>query len=150
MGDLRQDDSGAIAVEFALILPLLSMILLGIVDFGNYVHDKMQLDALARAAVQYVVQGGNPGNIRADIIQSSDLYQKMKQEKPGMNFSGSLSCTCASGAAVNCNSGSCPAGDYMRSFFSVQLSATYQAILPWNGFANAIAMQSAARMQYDR
>lgn len=144
------EDSGAIAVEFALIFPLLAAILLGIVDFGTYMHDKMQLDALARTAVQYVVQGGNPANIPADIIQTSDLYNKMKQSSPGIKYAGTLSCSCASGASVNCNSGSCPAGDYLRSFYAVQVSATFQTILPWNGFADTIAMNSTARMQYNR
>lgn len=147
---LWKHDGGAIAVEFAMVMPLLSLVLLGITDFGNYMHDKMPLDALARQAVQYVVQGGNPSNISSDIIQTSDIYNQMKSSTPPINYSGTLTCYCASGASVNCNTGSCPAGDYVRSFYSVQVNATYSTILPWTGFPNTIAMQGSARMQYDR
>ena len=147
---LWKHDGGAIAVEFAMVMPLLSLVLLGIADFGNYMHDKMQLDALARQAVQYVVQGGNPANISSDIIQTSDLYNQMKFSTPAMNYSGTLTCYCASGASVNCSTGTCTAGDYVRSFYSVQVNATYNTILPWALFPSAIAMQGSARMQYDR
>lgn len=141
---------GAIAVEFALVFPIMCVILIGIVDFANYLHEKMQLDAVARACVQYVVQGGNPANIQTDVLDHSDTYAEFQKTGQGFNYTGTLSCSCSSGASVNCTTGSCSSGDYVRSFYTVSISSNYPTILPWTGFPNTIAMQGYARMQYNR
>lgn len=46
------DDCGALAIEAALLLPLLMAILLGLVDVGAMVHTKVAAAAAARAAVR--------------------------------------------------------------------------------------------------
>jgi Flp pilus assembly protein TadG len=48
---------GAAAVEFALLLPLLLVILLGIIDFGLYFYSDLNLRHEARDAVRYLSLG---------------------------------------------------------------------------------------------
>jgi Flp pilus assembly protein TadG len=45
---------GAAAVEFALVLPLLLVLILGIIDFGLYFYDDLQLTHVARDAARYL------------------------------------------------------------------------------------------------
>ncbi len=47
-------ERGAAAVEFALVLPLLLVLLLGIIDFGLYFYNDLQLTHVARNAARYL------------------------------------------------------------------------------------------------
>ena len=47
-------EKGAAAVEFALLLPLLLVILFGIIDFGLYLYDDLLLTHVARDAARYL------------------------------------------------------------------------------------------------
>jgi Flp pilus assembly protein TadG len=47
-------EHGAAAVEFALVLPILLVILLGILDFGLYYYNDLQLTHVARDAARYL------------------------------------------------------------------------------------------------
>jgi len=50
-------DRGAVAVEFALLLPLLLMIVLGIVDFGRMLNAQVTLTQAAREGARLVALG---------------------------------------------------------------------------------------------
>lgn len=50
-------ERGAAAVEFALVLPILIVILLGILDFGLYYYNDLQLTHAARDAARYLSVG---------------------------------------------------------------------------------------------
>jgi len=54
-------DRGAAAVEMALVLPVLLLVLFGLVDFGRAFNTQMQLTQAAREAVR-VVAMGQPGD----------------------------------------------------------------------------------------
>lgn len=47
-------ERGAAAVEFALVLPILLVIILGILDFGLYYFNDLQLTHVARDAARYL------------------------------------------------------------------------------------------------
>jgi Flp pilus assembly protein TadG len=51
---LQGRERGAAAVEFALVLPLLIVLLLGIIDFGLYYYNDLQLTHAARDAARYL------------------------------------------------------------------------------------------------
>ncbi len=51
----RTADDGAAAVEFALVLPLLLLIIFGIIDFGRMYNDQVTLTEAAREGVRAAV-----------------------------------------------------------------------------------------------
>lgn len=55
---IRRNDEGAAAVEFALVLPLLLLIVCGIIDFGRAYHARITLSHSAREAVRVWALGG--------------------------------------------------------------------------------------------
>jgi len=55
-GDPRRE-AGASLVEFALVLPILLMVLLGIVEFGLYFYNDLQLAHVARDAARWASVG---------------------------------------------------------------------------------------------
>ena len=58
---MRQDrERGAIAVEFALLAPVLIMLLLGIMEFGRAYNAQIMLSSAAREGVRVMAVGNNP------------------------------------------------------------------------------------------
>jgi Flp pilus assembly protein TadG len=56
----RQDDRGAAAVEFALVAPLLLLMVLGIAEFGRAFHIQASLSQAAREGVRVMALQNNP------------------------------------------------------------------------------------------
>ena len=46
----RRDDTGAVAVEFALLLPLLLLLVLGTIQYGSYFYSTQAGSDIARDA----------------------------------------------------------------------------------------------------
>jgi Flp pilus assembly protein TadG len=49
-----RDDSGAAAVEFALVLPLLLLVVVGIIQFGRIYSQQIELEGAANAGARYL------------------------------------------------------------------------------------------------
>lgn len=68
---IRRDKSGAIAVETAIILPVLIICLLGALDLGFSVYVQQGMSNAAKNGVQYVVKGGRDNDNVTSIVKSS-------------------------------------------------------------------------------
>jgi Flp pilus assembly protein TadG len=53
---------GAVAVEFALIAPVIILLAIGIYDYGNFTVTNQRLSSAAKSAAQYAVVAANPIN----------------------------------------------------------------------------------------
>ncbi|UUZ59708.1 TadE/TadG family type IV pilus assembly protein [Nocardioides sp. B-3] len=63
----RRDENGAAALEFALVVPILLPVLIGIVNFGFVFAQQISLNNAARQAVRYaVVDGRTCGQIKSE------------------------------------------------------------------------------------
>jgi len=74
----RSDDRGAVAVEFALVLPLLLAILYGILDFGRAYNAQETLTQAARvgARLQSLGKAANDSSVQKaakDAVSSADV-----------------------------------------------------------------------------
>jgi Flp pilus assembly protein TadG len=58
-GRRRPRDRGAAAVEFALILPVLLLIIFGIIDFGRMLNAQINASQAAREGARVVMLGGD-------------------------------------------------------------------------------------------
>jgi Flp pilus assembly protein TadG len=58
----RRSQSGVALVEFALVLPVLMLILVGVVDFGKAINYWIDETHLASEAARYAAVSGNPGS----------------------------------------------------------------------------------------
>src|SRR4051794_1489734 len=63
-----QDESGTALVEFAFVLPLLLVLILGIVDFGRAFNYWIDSTHVANVAARYAAVNKNPGG--SDPLQS--------------------------------------------------------------------------------
>ena len=71
-GDKRADERGAAAVEFALVVPLLLMLVFGIVDFGYMVNRVSMVNNAARDAAREGSLAGTQASITATATAALD------------------------------------------------------------------------------
>jgi Flp pilus assembly protein TadG len=67
----RDGDRGAAAVEFALVLPVLLILVLGIVEFGRAYNVQTTLSAAAREGVRAIALQGSAGDARSAAKQAA-------------------------------------------------------------------------------
>ena len=63
----RRDDDGAAAVEFALVLPILVLLLFGIIQFGIVYDAQLTITHAAREGVRRAAVGGNLAAVQAVV-----------------------------------------------------------------------------------
>lgn len=67
------DERGAVAVEFALLLPLLITLLVGIIQFGLAFNTKLSLTHATREGARAEIVGQDPVDAVLDAATSVDL-----------------------------------------------------------------------------
>jgi Flp pilus assembly protein TadG len=71
----RGEDQGSAAVEFALVLPVLMIILFGIIDFGRMLNTRITLSQAANEGARAVAVAGDDAAAGViDAIMGSTTY----------------------------------------------------------------------------
>jgi Flp pilus assembly protein TadG len=69
--NLVKNERGQSAVEFALVLPILIIILLGIIEFGWFLNAKITITSAAREGARvYAIHGGDPTTVGSKVNQA--------------------------------------------------------------------------------
>lgn len=88
---LSPDDAGAVAVEFAFLIPVLIMLSLGIIEFGRGYNASIELTGAVREGARALALGRS----------SADAEQAVIDASPGLNpepiITGSTTCPNSSG-----------------------------------------------------
>lgn len=133
--------TGSALVEFALVSPLLLVILLGAIDFGRVSYDAMALTNAARAGAQYgsqsVALSNDTAGMQAAAISSSSL------DVADMSAAASRRCECA-GTAQACN-GTCVST--LRIYVMVTTTKVFSTITQFPGFPHTITLTRASHMR---
>jgi len=74
MRDLHRSESGASAVEFALVLPVLMMILFGIIEFGIALYQQSILTNASREGARLGIVQSVPAITTGQINATIDTY----------------------------------------------------------------------------
>lgn len=138
----KNNEDGASAVEFALLLPILILLFIGCVDVGYYLMNKMRLQNLSYSVAEYVAQADDDTNVQ-DI--AAEMYEG---DYENIELTSQFFCECSDGVAAECPI-DCGADDYQRRFVTITADATFSALLPYPGIPNTLDMQSITRMRVD-
>ena len=92
-------ERGAAAVEFALLLPVLVILLLGIIDFGLYYYNNLQLTHAARDAARYLSVNNQAGaaaaiadtNLVSTVINSEGLNPAVSGQPASVTLTATYS-----------------------------------------------------------
>lgn len=84
----RRGDAGAAAVEMALILPILMLLLFGLIDFGRAYNARITLSNAAREGVRVWALGGT----------EAETTQRVKDTAVGLTITSVTQDPCTFGA----------------------------------------------------
>ena len=122
LAGLGRDARGVSAVEFALVSPVLILILAGAVDLGGAIYAKFQLDCAVNAAVDYAMVNASSVNSTAGPALASTMAALVANAQGPSAANASItvnggptsttggSSASAGGAASAANSCYCPSG----------------------------------------
>jgi len=121
-GAALRDETGVSAIEFALVAPIFCFILVGVLEFGNLLFQRFELDAALAAGANYAL-------VKADDVTAAGAptlaanIEKVINAKWGKGWADSTvtinngssvtttsGTTTAGGTAANASSCYCPSG----------------------------------------
>lgn len=118
------DDRGASAVEFAMIAPVMVIMLTGLLDYALAALHRMELESAARSGAQYAMIDSSDTSVIETTVQNSTNLDVADMTVTITEF-----CECSDGSSVDC-SGTCVSGD-VRGYMQISASYDYSPfILP--------------------
>jgi len=136
---------GIATVEFAIITPLLLLLVAGVVDYTMLMRAAIAVGDAARAGAEYgSISASNASNTSA--IQTAAL--NAAPDISGLTASAAKVCSCSNGSTVNCSGGTCPSGP-VRTYVQVTVTTTVSPMFsyPWLGYSGAVRARTTMRAQ---
>jgi len=113
--------SGSAAVELALVAPVFTVLLLGIVDFGRLAYERTDMHAAVRSGAQYVMAGG------ADLANARSIVEmSWTDASPSSSVAVERFCECAA-VEHSCNL-PCDDDEPPISYIRINLTTDYQGL----------------------
>ena len=109
-------DRGSVAVEFALVLPVLLLILFGVIDFGRALNAQIELTGAARDGARLAALGYSNAAVQARVVAAAPTLS-------GVTVT----------VAANCPPGAGPTADAQ-----VDVSYQFSFITPIGPFARLV------------
>lgn len=137
--------SGSAAAEFALIAPILILLVAGIVDFGMLTNKSAGLQATSRIGAEYA---------RAHPDDTSGIQNAMQSAMnfaPALSFPASFSrsCECGDEMPIACSESCFTVGrpGPNRVFIRITASQSFTPLVPWPGIPAMLTAATAVRLQ---
>jgi Flp pilus assembly protein TadG len=119
--NLYADRRGNFAIEFALALPILLLLLVGLLDLGRMSIEKSALLQGAREGAQYgILAPSDTTNIQTTAQNATGIS--------GATATASTFCECVSGTQVACGS-TCSGGGTAKQYVTVTTNASFRSVL---------------------
>lgn len=136
----RVDRAGNVAVEFALVCPVVLMLLAGIVDYGLAINSKMNLSSAVRAGLQHAMQDG------VGLVQvEQSVLSALNGNTEDAAVTTTQICECPDGSAVDCFD-TCPSGR-RRTFIRIEASRPHATLMSWPGIESPTQLEVTARVR---
>ncbi len=115
------DRAGNVILEFALALPLLALLVVGLLDLGSYSLQKSAMLQGARAGAQYgIVDYSDAAKVNATARNAAGLS--------GATASTTWFCECVSGTVVACTA-TCSGGTAPKRYVTVGMTKAFDSVL---------------------
>ena len=128
---VAKDDSGAAAVEFALIAPIMLLMVLGVTELGKIVYYRSVLESAARAGTQAGLRSSVTYTTAALVTAAqttmetaADLAITNSGIGGTVTSTAAVACECSDSTSVTCVTGTCASGA-VRYIATVTMTRTY-------------------------
>jgi Flp pilus assembly protein TadG len=139
---LRTREEGSSAIELAMMLPFLVLMLVVAVDFGRGYYAAIEITSAAEAGALYGTQN------LTDIAGMQTAAKLDAHDISGVTAVATYGCEChdGSGASVSCTTSPTCATNGVN-YVQVVTTATYKPILKFPGIFTSYPLQGVARMR---
>jgi len=115
------DRAGSMMIEFALALPLIFLLLVGLLDLSRFALAKSAMLQGARAGVQYgLIAYSESANINSTAQTATGLS--------GVTATNTVFCECVSGTTVLCTA-TCSTGQTLKRDVTVTTTKSFSSVL---------------------
>jgi Flp pilus assembly protein TadG len=102
IGDVARDTRAVAAVEFGIMIPLLSLMVVSVTDIGLAVYRKMQVENAAQAGAQYAIARGYDASSISNAVTGATNSTAVTASPSPVQFCG---CPMSTGVStVSCGS----------------------------------------------
>ena len=145
------ESNGAAAVEFAIIAPVLLLMIAGMIDFSLYIGTRIELEQALRAGGQYALKDfTDTTTITSAVVNATDLTPLTVSYDPATDSF----CECPDGTPNTCPGNSsytaCTGGERPGLFITISGSTTFDpmfADLPGLAANMTVSQQLTLRVQ---
>lgn len=152
----RRDRRGAAAVEFAILLPFLVLLAIGVYEYGAYAEMRGQLSAAARSGAQYALDKADPAagltsGTNPVLARAATLAVALSPTRATTTGTASYECRCgyaATDTIVNCITP--PSACVLRpvaNYVKVTVSGTYPTLLQYPFLPQTLPMTVTATLR---
>lgn len=138
-------DRGSVAVEFALVAPIVILIAFGTADFGILATRSAALQATTRVGAEYARRHA------ADTSGIRNSMQNAAAFAPTVSFPATFpwSCECDDGTAIACAQSCATLGrpSPNRVFITISASQAFTPLVPWPGIPAILTAATEVRLQ---
>lgn len=140
-------DSGTSMVEFAIAAPVFALLLVGVMEIGQYAYFAILATHAARAGVQYAAQNletASDASIAGPATRSAALNDA--QNLSQWTVRSSIVCT-VSGAVSSCPANNTSTvSSNLEYYVQVQVTGTFTPFLRYPGLPSSVPITATATM----
>jgi Flp pilus assembly protein TadG len=124
--NFRRSESGNVMIEFALALPVLTIMLVGMIDLGRYAFQQSALLEGARQGAQYGIISylTSPSGDATGITSTAQNATGLS----GVTATPTSFCECVNGTQVACTT-TCGSGQVLKQYLKVTVAKPFTSIL---------------------
>jgi len=137
---MLRSERGVATVEFALFLPVLAFLFIGIVNYALEIQQTMQIQEAASAGAAY---GAIPGNQKS-LTGMQTAAQNAASGVSGFSATASDIFTCSPGGTTVTSASSCSGYGTPIEYVQVSTSATVPALLAYPGMPSSLTLHGSA------
>ena len=139
--ELRRCQDGVASIELAFAATLLTILLLGMIEYASAIHQSVQLQQAARVGAEFAVKyPADSTGIEQAVANATD------DNSGNLTVTVTQFCECPDGTSADCT-GTCAGGVAPDTFVKVALVQPASSYLPsWNPLSN-LNLKAAATLR---